>query len=262
MELGSLIGFIGGIVIVVIGMLTSTDNISELAIFADAASMLIVFGGTLAVLLISYPLAQVLNGLKAIRLIFSVPKNDPESAIKNIIDLANLARREGILALEEKTNSMDDAFLKKGIMLIVDGTDPELVRSILETEITYIEARHAQVRGFWIDMSSFGPAWGMIGTVMGLILMLGNMDPDTLGSKMAVALITTFYGSVISNFISLPVANKLKYYDTDETLIKEVLIEGMLSIQAGENPRIIEEKLKSFFAPNVRENIESGRGEA
>lgn len=262
MELGSLIGVIGGIIIIFMGMFTSAENIGELGAFVNIPSILIVVGGTFAALLVSYPVSQFMNGLKSIGLIFSVPKNDPSSAIKNIIDLANLARREGILALEEKTSAMEDEFLKKGVMLIVDGTDPELVRSILETEITYIEARHTQVRNFWVDMANFSPAWGMMGTVISLILMLGNLNPDTLGPKMSVAFITTFYGSLLANLLGLPIANKLKLYDTHETLIKEVLIEGMLSIQAGENPRIIEEKLKSFFPPSVRRNIETGSGDA
>jgi chemotaxis protein MotA len=147
--------------------------------------------------------------------------------------------------------------MKKGIMLIVDGTDPELVRSILETEITYIEARHGMVKTFWTTVATMAPAWGMIGTLIGLCLMLLNLNPDDLGPKMAVALITTFYGSVIANFVANPIAYKLDNFNTEEMVIKEVLIEGMLSIQAGENPRIIEEKLKSFFSPTLREKIVS-----
>jgi chemotaxis protein MotA len=148
---------------------------------------------------------------------------------------------------------MDDAFLKKGIMLIVDGSDPELVRNILETEMAYIESRHNEIRGVWDYVASAAPAWGMIGTLIGLIVMLGDMsDPDQLGPSMAVAIITTFYGSVVANFIAIPIAAKMKIYSAEEMLLKEVLIEGMLSIQAGENPRIIEEKLKAFLSPALR----------
>ena len=258
MDLGSVLGIVGGFVVIAFGLLSSADKPSDVAIFVDVASAIIVFGGALTGMLASYTLPQFIASLKSFGLIFKAQDNDPTKSIEEIIELANLARREGILALEERTGSMEDEFLQKGIMLVVDGTDPELVRSILETELSYIEARHGQVAGFWDNLGALGPAWGMIGTVIGLILMLLNMDPDTLGANMAVALITTFYGSVISSYLCSPVANKLRILSSDEVLIKEVLIEGVLSIQAGENPRIIEEKLKSFFAKSVRDSINTG----
>ena len=146
-------------------------------------------------------------------------------------------------------------------MLIVDGTDPELVRSIVETEMVFVESRHGETSGVWEFIGSTGPGFGMVGTLIGLIMMLQDMsDPDSLGPNMAVAMITTFYGSVIANFICGPVANKLKLISGDEMLVKEVLIEGMLSIQAGENPRIIEEKLKSFLSPSLRTSISEETG--
>jgi chemotaxis protein MotA len=156
---------------------------------------------------------------------------------------------------------MDDAFLQKGIMLIVDGTDPELVRSILETELSYIETRHGQIRGVWEFMAAQAPAWGMMGTLISLIIMLQNLsDPGSLGPAMAVAIITTLYGALVANYIALPIASKLKQFSSAEMLMKEVLIEGMLSIQAGENPRIIEEKLKAFLAPTIRAQVGQGAG--
>ena len=137
--------------------------------------------------------------------------------------------------------------------MIVDGTDPELVRAIMETELVSIEGRHKDLIGFWDTLGSMGPAWGMIGTLVGLVDMLYHMeDPSTLGPAMAVALITTFYGSLLANWICIPVSNKLKADNADEMMQKEVMIEGLLSIQAGENPRVIEEKLKSFLAPKDR----------
>ena len=149
---------------------------------------------------------------------------------------------------------MDDPFLKKGILLMVDGTDPELVRAIMETELVSIEGRHKNCIGFWDTLGAMGPAWGMIGTLVGLVDMLYHMDNvATLGPAMAVALITTFYGSVLANMICIPVSAKLKADNGMEMMMKEVMIEGLLSIQAGENPRVIEEKLKSFLAPKDRE---------
>ena len=148
--------------------------------------------------------------------------------------------------------------MKKGIMLIVDGTDPELVRGILEAELVNIDSRHQGRIGFWKQLGAMGPAWGMIGTLIGLVLMLMNMDPDKIGPNMAIALITTYYGSVLANWISAPVAFKLGILNDEEVQVKEIMIEGLLSIQAGENPRVIEEKLKSFLAPGMREGIAEG----
>ena len=144
--------------------------------------------------------------------------------------------------------------MKKGILLIVDGTDPELVRGILETELVSIEERHKKKIAFWDDLGAMGPAWGMIGTLIGLVNMLYEMDdPSSIGPSMAVALITRLYGSMLSNWICAPVAGKLKVNNANEIMMKEIVIEGLLSIQAGENPRVIEEKLKSFLSPQARE---------
>ena len=141
-------------------------------------------------------------------------------------------------------------------MLIVDGTDPELVRNILETELVFLEERHAEGRGLYETLAAFGPAFGMIGTLIGLINMLGDLDdPSTLGPSMAVALITTLYGSLLANAFATPMASKLKYKSAEEILVKEVVVEGLLSIQAGENPRIIEEKLKTFLPPELRDEF-------
>jgi chemotaxis protein MotA len=221
--------------------------------FIDWPSVMITIGGTVASTFIGIKFKLLLKAFPAVGVVFSPPKLDPAEAIEKIVALANTARKEGVLALEESTNTMDDEFLKKGIMLIVDATDPELVKGIMETELAYVDERHNEIAGVFEYIASMGPAWGMIGTLIGLILMLFNLaDPSTMGGKMAVALVTTFYGTIIANFICTPIATKMKLISKDEMLIKTVLIEGMLSIQAGENPRIIEEKLKSFLAPALR----------
>ena len=163
------------------------------------------------------------------------------------------------MQLEEAAGDIDDDFLKKGIMLIVDGTDQELVSSILETELDCIEQRHSKVYSFWDNLAAMGPAWGMIGTLIGLINMLKHLDdPSSIGPNMAVALVTTLYGSLIANWISIPIATKLRAKNQKEIIMKEVICEGILSIQAGENPRVIEEKLKSFLAPSEREEVLGG----
>ena len=187
-------------------------------------------------------------------------KNEEET-IKSLIDLSNIARKEGLLALEEAAGSIENEFMKKGVLLIVDGTDPELVRSIMETELSCIETRHKGYIGFWENLGSMGPAWGMIGTLIGLINMLKNLsDINAVGPSMAVALVTTFYGSVLANWVCTPISSKLKANTETEIQMKEVMVEGLLSIQAGENPRVIEEKLKSFLAPDKRANFSSESG--
>ena len=156
---------------------------------------------------------------------------------------------------------MDEPFLKKGILLVVDGTDPDLVRDIMQAEMDNSEARHKTMCGFWDTLGAMGPAWGMIGTLVGLVNMLNNMsDASSIGPSMAVALITTLYGSLLANWICTPTSNKLKADNAVEMIQKEVMIEGLLSIQAGENPRVIEEKLKSFLAPKDRESAASDEG--
>ena len=202
------------------------------------------------------------GGLKTFLLIFKSTDYNVADIIRSIIDLSNVARKEGLLSLEEAAGNIENAFMKKGIMLVVDGTDPELVRGILETEMINTEERHKGMIGFWDTVAAMGPAWGMIGTLIGLINMLQNMsDPASIGPSMAVALITTLYGSLLANWVCAPVAGKLKMQNADEMKAMEIQIEGLLSIQAGENPRVIEEKLKSFLSPSDREEIAPSGGE-
>lgn len=258
MDIASIIGLLAALALMVFGMVNGNGFHVISDSFMDTPSALITFGGAFGTVLAMYPLSGFLSGLKSFVYIFKVPKDSEVDVIKNIIELSNLARREGLLALEESTNSIEDEFLKKGILLIVDGTDPELVRSILEAEIVNIDARHQGNIGFWKNVGAMGPAWGMIGTLIGLILMLKDLsDMASIGPNMAVALITTLYGSVLANWVCSPVANKLSSRNDSEIMLKEIMVEGILSIQAGENPRVIEEKLKAFISPKDR----SGFGE-
>ena len=170
-----------------------------------------------------------------------------------------MARKEGLLALEEAANDIEDDFMKKGVMLVVDGTDPELVRGIMETSLSCMEERHKKVIAFWEKWAELGPAWGMIGTLIGLINMLKNLeDASSIGPAMSVALVTTLYGSLIANWLCNPTASKLKVNNEREVAVKEMIVEGLLSIQAGENPRVIEEKLKSFLTPQASGSLGEG----
>ncbi len=213
----------------------------------------------LSLRLASFSLSDFTGGLKSFMLVFKAPSTDVRGMIQKIIDLSNVARKEGLLSLEEAAGDLEDEFMKKGILLIVDGTDPELVRGIMETELISTEDRHKSKINFWETLGAMGPAWGMIGTLIGLVNMLYEMDdPSSIGPSMAVALITTLYGSILANWICAPVASKLKTNNSNEIMVKEIMIEGLLSIQAGENPRVIEEKLKSFLAPSDRVTQEGG----
>ncbi len=262
MDLASIIGLIACLCLVIYAIVTGDDGVAAIQYFLNAPSAIITFGGAFCCVMASYSMSDFLNGLKSIKLIFKVPTVNTPQIINKIIELSNVARKEGLLSLEEAAADLDDAFLKKGILLIVDGTDPELVRAILETELSSIDGRHKSKIGFWQDIASMGPAWGMIGTLIGLIMMLQKLsDPSSIGPSMAVALITTLYGSLLANWIATPVATKLKNNNDEEAMVKEIMIEGLLSIQAGENPRVIEEKLKSFLAPKDRVSADEEGGE-
>lgn len=254
LDIASILGLVICFVLCVFGIVTGEAGWTALKDFLNMPSALITFGGAFFAVMASYSMADYIKGLKSFALIFRVPNLDTAQIIQKIIDLSNVARKEGLLSLEEAAADLDDAFLKKGILLIVDGTDPELVRGIMETELSSIDSRHKQNMSFWQDLGSMGPAWGMIGTLIGLINMLQRLsDPASIGPNMGVALITTLYGSLLANWICTPVASKLKANNDVEIMIKEIMVEGLLSIQAGENPRVIEEKLKSFLAPKDRE---------
>lgn len=251
MDLATIIGFLFGTAFVIWGISLSGSLLN----FYEFSSIVIVLGGTIASTLISYPLKKVIGTMKVVKHAFAINTFNPSFVINQLIELSNLARREGLLALEEAGEKVEDEFLKKGIMLIVDGTDPELVRNILETELVFLEERHRDGQRLFETMGSFSPAFGMIGTLIGLINMLKYLDnPSSVGPNMSVALITTFYGAVLANLVFLPIANKLKGRSSEEILVKELMVEGLLSIQAGENPRIIEEKLKTFLSPEMRRN--------
>ena len=261
MDLASIIGLVVCLGMIIFGIVTGDEGFAAIKHFLHGQSFIITVGGTFACILAMNPIQDFISGLKSFTLIFKTPSLDTPQIIKKIIDLSNIARKEGLLSLEEAAADLDDPFLKKGILLIVDGTDPELVRGILETELTCIEDRHKKRIDFWMNIAAMGPAWGMIGTLIGLILMLQNLsDASTIGPNMATALITTLYGSMLANWIGTPVATKLKANSENESMVKEIMIEGLLSIQAGENPRVIEEKLKSFLAPKDRASAGSEEG--
>lgn len=252
MDITTIIGIILGMALVGWGIVSNSD----LGSYIDPPSLIIVLGGTIAGYLVAFPMKEVLNIGKVLGKTVKNNEFDIDQIITKIIELANVARREGLLALEEAVSEIKDDFLQKGVMLIVDGTDPELVKNIMETEIENLTDRHSKSRSMLEMMGTLAPAFGMVGTLIGLVAMLQNLsDPSSIGPSMAVALLTTFYGSLFANLIFIPMASKLALKSNEEILIRNVMIEGLLSIQAGENPRIIEEKLKVFLPPSVRKTV-------
>ncbi|MGZ4134802.1 MAG: flagellar motor protein [Tumebacillaceae bacterium] len=226
----------------------------DLASLLSLTAALIVFLGTFGAVIVATPMEQIKELPKVVKIAFTYKAKDPMETINELVGLATTARREGILALEEKIETYDDEFFKNGIRLVVDGVDPDLVRSILETELSFIEARHEKGTQPFEQAGGFAPTMGIIGTVMGLVHVLGNLsNVDTLGPQIATAFIATLYGVASANIIYLPMATKLKNRTKQEVLIRELMIEGILSIQAGENPNILGQKLKAFLAPKLRD---------
>ena len=214
---------------------------------------LLVFGGTLGAATVSFRLDQIKGIPDILRKAFTAKEQDVPAAIAMLVKFAERARRDGLLTLEDEALKVDDEFLKRGIRLAVDGTDPEMVREILSTEIHFLQSRHKVGESIFTTMGGFAPTLGIIGTVIGLIHMLANLsDPGKMGPLIAGAFIATLYGVSSANLIFLPIGNKLRARSSDEVLVREVMIEGILAIQAGDKPRIVEDKLKAFLAPKLR----------
>jgi len=257
MDLGTIGGILAGLAVIIgVGI-----GPTRIPMFIDIPSVGIVVGGTLCAVFISFPGSTVKGIVSAMKNAFFPQKYEIVEVIKMVVSFAEQARREGILALEARTQEIDDDFLKKGIQLAVDGTEPELIKDILDTEVGFIEERHKKYIGVMEQIATLGPAFGMIGTLIGLVLMLANMsDPSAIGPAMAVALLTTLYGSLIANLFFIPFTAKLKAYSEEEIVLKTLMLEGIMSLQAGENPRIVEWKLSSFVDPDTRLKI-SDKGE-
>ena len=252
MDLGTIIGIIGGIAFMLMGMMLGGSPL----IFVHIPSILIVLGGSASATLIAYPMADVLGVFGTVRHAFMQSTSSPTAIIQTLVAYATKARREGILTLESEVENAGDPFLAQGVRLAIDGTAPELIKDILITELTYVETRHSTGQGVLNKIGQLAPAFGMIGTLIGLVQMLKTMDdPSQIGAGMATALLTTFYGAVLANFLAIPLASKLKNRTETEILSKEVIIEGILSIQSGDNPRVVEQKLQAFIAPKLRDAI-------
>ena len=250
MDLATMLGLLLGIFCVVFGVLSGGGS---LKLFINPPSMLIVIGGTIGATFLNYPLNEVLGVVKVVKNAFLQKEESPGTIIDTLVSFAETARREGILSLEQQAQTLDDDFLKNGINLAVDGTEPEYIKEIMATELDYISERHKAGAGIFDSMALYAPAFGMIGTLIGLIFMLGSMDnPAMIASSMAIALVTTFYGAVLSNIIFLPIAGKLKERSNNEIVKKEMILTGIMSIQSGDIPGMVEQRMVSFLPTEYR----------
>lgn len=247
MDILSILGLLFSLALMVFGIVFVEGTgivFTNLLSFIDYPSLAITVGGTFAVLMISYSTVTFLKIPSHIKIIFFPPKHDPYSYINSIVEFAKEARIKGLLSLESKIAGIKDEFLKKSLMLVVDSIDAQKVNQILESELEFIDDRHSKDIEFYNKGAAFAPAFGMVGTLIGLVNMLQQMDdPDAIGPAMAVALLTTLYGSMLANILFIPMANKLKLRHEEEMMCKLIVAEGVKAIQAGENPRFIEEKL-------------------
>jgi chemotaxis protein MotA len=254
-------GIVGGFGLIVGSMIISG---AALGLYIDPASFIMVVGGSLGALLVGTPIQRVLSIVKFGKHAFYLKNYEKEKLITTLVSFSEQARREGLLALEDSLEELGDKFLEKGLRLVVDGTDPTLIKSILYNELNQIEGRHDSNIRIYEDWGKYAPAFGMIGTLQGLIAMMANLgDQASVGKGMALALITTFYGAIFANLFCIPIAAKLHDRHGDEMMVKEIMIEGILSIQSGDNPRMVEEKLLAFLSPIERESVktESTTGE-
>ena len=255
-----LTGILGLIVSAAIMMIWGFGSPANIHIFVDIPSVAIVGGCSLMCMVCAYPPSFWKTVPNFFKMYIVVQKHNVPSTINAIIGFAEQARREGILALENSLETVKDPFLKKGIQLAVDGTERAVIESVLEIEKDSIETRHKDNIAFFENLGAMGPAFGMLGTLIGLVLMLQNMsDPSAIGPAMAIALITTFYGSILANMIAWPIATKLKIRHSEEMIEKTVMLEGILAVQAGENPRIVQWKLTAYLDPVERAKLEAAK---
>lgn len=251
MDIATLVGIVVAYILVFVALLLGPG----VGVYIDVPSVLIVVGGTLGIILMNWPLNKVLNVMSVVMKTFLFKADSPADLIFKLVDFSQRARRDGILALESAEEEVTDLFLKKGIRLAVDGTEPEVIKTILETDLSYMQDRHKEGAAVLESMAAFAPAMGMIGTLIGLVAMLQTMsDPSSIGPAMAVALLTTFYGALIANLFAAPLAGKLKTRSAEETMLKEIMIAGIMAIQSGDNPRIVEQKLNAYLPPKARKS--------
>ncbi|MCP4148218.1 MAG: motility protein A [bacterium] len=250
MEISTIIGLVVAIGFVLFGIG------ANLGAFVDISSVAIVIGGTIGTTFIRYPIKMIAGLMPIILKTILIKLDSPDEMIKKIISLSVEAKKNGILGLEKV--KIDNPFLKKGVQLAIDGVEPELIEAVLNIDISATSQRHETGNTMMTAAGDAAPAFGMVGTLIGLVLMLQNMDdPKSIGPSMAVALLTTLYGSLIANVFFFPLADKLSYFHNEEMQVKKLIVNGILSIANGDHPAVVQEKLGSFLNPGSRKVLEA-----
>jgi chemotaxis protein MotA len=254
MDIATIIGLISGTALLLWAILSKAD----LGTFIDGGSIAIVCGGSLSAAMISFPIQNLLSVATVVKNCFFSKSRNPVALIHELVHYAEVARRDGILALENVAGDIKDPFLVSGIQMAVDGTDPDLIETVMLSDLEAVEARHMEGKSLFDNIGRYAPAFGMIGTLVGLVIMLQNMsDPDSIGPAMAIALLTTFYGALLANLVALPLADKLGLRSREEMMLRMIVIKGVMAIQSGDNPRIVEQKLKTFLPNRLRVTAEA-----
>ncbi|KAB1441082.1 motility protein A [Pseudodesulfovibrio senegalensis] len=249
MDIATVIGLVGGFGLIITTILMGGNAGG----FVDIPSVVVVLGGTFAATFVMFPLKTIIGTIKVAMKSIFFKSQDPADIVRTITGLAEKARKESLVALEKVP--IEDEYLKKGVLLVADGSSEALVRSIMEIELDFMKQRHRQGQGVFKGMGMLAPAMGMIGTLIGLVNMLQNLeDPASIGPAMAVALLTTFYGAVMANVVFIPIAKKLEERSEEDALFMQIMIEGVASVQRGEHPSVVKDKLEAFLAPALREN--------
>jgi len=257
MDIATVLGIVSAFGLIIAAMVSGTG----LATFVNIPSLMIVIGGTVGVVLVNFPLKEVLGLFGTVKNAFFSNKVDYQNLIRRMVEFSSTARKQGILALERQAEQIEDEFLKRGLQMAVDGLEPGIIRSLMDKDIENVDVRHRRGADILQSFGTFAPALGLIGTLIGLVQMLKSMDdPSNIGPAMAVALITTFYGALLANLVFLPLAGKLRNRSQEELIAKEMIMEAVLSIATGENPRVVEAKLQAFLPPKLRKT-EAERGE-
>ncbi len=272
MNLTYIIGLVVSLAVMIVGMMFGTGSDGKMTLlppqiinFFDASSVFIVIGCTFAIIVASFPPSQLKAIPKHFKTLMNTKRYNPLSVIDELVELAQVARKSGLLALEEKGNQQSDPFFKQCIMLIVDNNEADQVREIMMNDIEQSSARHEAAAGMYDKGSSVAPAFGMVGTLVGLINMLKGMNMDSaegagnIGPAMGTALITTLYGCILAHMIFGPIANQLRQRDEEETLCKLIIVEGIMSIQSGANPKFLREKLMTFMSQQQRDGGDGGK---
>ncbi|MCI9513682.1 MAG: motility protein A [Oscillospiraceae bacterium] len=272
MNLTYIIGLVVSLAVMIVGMMFGTGSDGKMTLlppqiinFFDASSVFIVIGCTVAIIVASFPPSQLKAIPKHFKTLMNTKRYNPLSVIDELVELAQVARKSGLLALEEKGNQQSDPFFKQCIMLIVDNNEADQVREIMMNDIEQSSARHEAAAGMYDKGSSIAPAFGMVGTLVGLINMLKGMNMDSaegagnIGPAMGTALITTLYGCILAHMIFGPIANQLRQRDEEETLCKLIIVEGIMSIQSGANPKFLREKLMTFMSQQQRDGGDGGK---